>query len=393
MKLAFVIHRYGSGIAGGSEEHCRQLAERLAASHDVTVLTTCAADYVTWRNVLPRGETSEGGVRVVRFPVAHPRDLKAFADISDEVFAGGSPPDRQDAWFRANGPDAPELLDHIRAHARDFDLVLFWAFRYSPSYFGVPLVADRAVLVPTAEADAAIDLEVLHQYFQLPAGYLFLTPEEQDLVCRRAGRRLEPSAVVGSGLEPAGAPPGRGDLDRLGLPPRFVLYLGRVDRNKGCQTLVEYFQEFVAEGGDVTLVLAGPATMRLPEHPRIRSLGYVSDEIRRALLAHARLLVLPSPYESLSMALLEAWNWGVPALVNGLCEVLAGQVLRAEGGLYYRSSREFSEGLSRLVLDDGLRNALGSQGRRYVDQEYRWPLVISRVERLLAEVRTRRARE
>ena len=84
-------------------------------------------------------------------------------------------------------------------------------------------------------------------------------------------------------------------------------------------------------------------------HPRIRALGYVTDDVRRALLSHARALVVPSPYESLSIVLLEAWNHGVPALVNAHCKVLQGQVRRANGGLYYRSSREFQEALSWLL--------------------------------------------
>ena len=162
MKLAFVVQRYGTGIAGGSEMHCRQLAERLASRHDITVLTTCARDYVTWENVHPPGVSTENGVRVHRFPVARPRNLKAFADLSDEVFDDlGSSPEREDAWFRANGPDAPALLDHLRAHGAEYDLVLFWAFRYAPSYFGLPLVADRAILVPTAEEDPIVRLKMV----------------------------------------------------------------------------------------------------------------------------------------------------------------------------------------------------------------------------------------
>ena len=50
MKLACVIHRFGADIAGGSESHCRVVAEHLAGSHDVTILTTCAKDHVTWKN-------------------------------------------------------------------------------------------------------------------------------------------------------------------------------------------------------------------------------------------------------------------------------------------------------------------------------------------------------
>ena len=61
MKLACVIHRYGADIAGGSEAHCRQIAERLSAAHEVTVLTTCARDYVTWANAYPPGVTHING--------------------------------------------------------------------------------------------------------------------------------------------------------------------------------------------------------------------------------------------------------------------------------------------------------------------------------------------
>ncbi len=335
MKLAFVVQRYGAGVAGGSEMHCRQLAERLASRHDITVLTTCARDYVTWANAHPAGASLENGVRVERFPVARTRDLKAFADLSDEVFDDlGSSPEREEAWFRANGPEAPALLEYLRAHGTEYDLVLFWAFRYAPSFFGVPLVADRAVLVPTAEEDPAIDMDVLPDFFARPAGYLFLTPEEETLVSTRAGRSLRPSRVVGIGLEPERDPhPPRALLDRLGIPADFVLYLGRVDRNKGCATLLEYFQDYIEAGGRDALVLAGPSTLIIPGHPRIRALGYVTDDVRHALLSHARALVVPSPYESLSIVLLEAWNHAVPALVNAQCKVLQGQVRRADGGV------------------------------------------------------------
>ena len=393
MKLAFVVQRYGADIAGGSEMHCRQLAERLSTHHDTTVLTTCARDYVTWANVYPPGTSTENGVRVQRFPVARTRNLKAFADLSDEVFDDfGSTPERELQWFRANGPDAPALLEHLRMHGGDYDLVLFWAFRYAPTFFGLPSVAERAILLPTAEEDPAVDLASLPEFFVKPAGYLFLTPEEEALVSTRAGRALRPSRVIGMGLEPErNLHPPREVLGHLGIPEEFILYLGRIDRNKGCATLLEYFQEFIGSGGTTTLVLAGPSTLAIPDHPRIRALGYVTDAVRRALLSHARVLVVPSPYESLSIVLLEAWNHATPALVNADCKVLRGQVRRAGGGLYYRSSREFQEVLGWLLANDAGRRELGEQGLAYVNREYRWATVLERVESLLDEVSRRRS--
>ncbi|HEY6363109.1 MAG TPA: glycosyltransferase family 4 protein [Vicinamibacterales bacterium] len=390
MKLAFVVQRYGADIAGGSEAHCRELAERLSSRHDITVLTTSARDYVTWQNTFPAGTTTERGVRVTRFPVARTRRLKRFADLSDEVFDGHPAIERQDAWFRENGPVVPALLDHLRAHGREYDLVLFWTFRYYPSFFGLPLVADRAVLVPTAEEDPAIRLPIVEEYLHRPAGFLFLTPEEEKLVSTRAGRSLRPSATIGIGLEPVAGRASRAPLNALGIPSEYLLYLGRVDRNKGCHTLLEYFQEYAAGREAPALVLAGPATLQMPAHPRIRGLGYVSDAIRAALLEHARVLIVPSRFESLSIVLLEGWNHAVPALVNAHCRVLAGQVTRANGGLYYRSSTEFAETLSYLLTHERERLALGQQGRGYVDREYRWPTVLGRVEALLAAARESR---
>jgi len=391
VKLAFVVQRYGADIAGGSELHCRDLAHRLAPHHHITVLTSCARDYVSWANEYPAGETTDGAVRVIRFMVSRPRHLHEFASLSDEVFEGGAPLEHQEAWFRENGPQVPDLLEHLRQHGRKYDAVLFWTFRYYPSFFGVPLVRDRAVLLPTAEDDPAVHLTITEDFFNTPAAYLFLTPEEQALVSARAGRALQPSAIIGTGLEPAGPAPSRDLLRSHGISDDYVLYLGRVDRNKGCDTLLEYFQEYASASAALPLVLAGPIKLRIPKHPGIRALGYVSDELRAALLAHAQLLVVPSPYESLGIALLEAWNHAVPALVNARCAVLKEQVRRANGGLHYRSFSEFCEALDYLVSHPNERRALGVQGLHYVEREYRWQAVLPRVEGLLKSLPTARA--
>ena len=391
MKLAFVVQRYGADIAGGSELHCREFAQRLAPQHDITVLTSCARDYVSWANEYPAGEATDGAVRVVRFASSRPRHLPEFASLSEEVFEGGASHERQEEWFRANGPQVPDLLEHLRQHGRSYDAVLFWTFRYYPSFFGVPLVRDRAVLVPTAEDDPAVHLDITEDFFQTPAAYLFLTPEEQRLVTSRAGRTLTPCAVIGTGLEPAGSPPSRDLLRSNDIPDDYILYLGRVDRNKGCHTLLDYFQEYASTSSVMPLVLAGPAKLQIPEHERIRALGYVPDDLRDALLFHARVLVVPSPYESLGIALLEGWNHGVPALVNARCEVLKGQVRRANGGLYYRSFNEFCAALDYFATHPDERRALGAQGLQFVEREYRWPTVLPRVEGLLRSLPTAQA--
>src|SRR5262245_13533214 len=386
MKIACVVHRFGADIAGGSEGHCRAIAERLASNHDVTVLTTCARDHVTWRNEYPPGVSEAGPLHVRRFPVVRLRSLHRFRDVSDLVFSGGASETDQEQWFRENGPETPELLAFLEQHGRDFDRILFWSFRYYQTFFGLPIVADRAVLLPTAEEDPVIRLRILDRFFARPAGFLFLTPEEQALVTLQCSQPLAPSAVIGTGLEPAAVRLGT-ELESMGVRKPYVLYLGRIDPNKGCATLIRHFQRYAMTpsvapqpGSSVDerlrapagpkrgsalderrLVMAGPANMPIPDDPSIIRLGFVSESVREALLSNASVLVVPSPYESLSIVLLEAWNHGIPALVNARCGVLKGQALRADGALYYQNYDEFSRGLDYLLGRPDLARQLGRQ--------------------------------
>jgi glycosyltransferase involved in cell wall biosynthesis len=383
MKLACVVHRFGADIAGGSEGHCRAVAEHLAASHQVTVLTTCAQDHISWRNHYPPGESRLGAVRVVRFPVARERNLHRFIDLSDLIAADRATPDDEEQWFVENGPDAPGLIAHLREHGAEYDRVLFWAYRYADVYFGLPLVAERAVLVPTAEEDPLIHAAALTRFFALPKGFLFLTPEERALVAARAPAET-PSAVIGSGLDPASGPADLSLLDHYQLQDPFILYLGRIDPNKGCGALIRHFLKYLdGSGRGVQLVMAGPASMPIARHPSIRPIGFVTDAERDALLSAARVLIMPSPFESLSMVLLEAWNRGLPALVNARCKVLRGQMDRANGGLYYGNSVDFAAALDYLLDHPAEARQLGQQGREYVDREYRWPGVMQKIDALL----------
>src|SRR5258708_39367521 len=86
VKLAVVVQRYGADINGGAELHARYIAERLSRHASVEVVTTCARDYVTWKNELPAGVEQVNGISVRRFPVAHERKPNEFGRRSVQVF-------------------------------------------------------------------------------------------------------------------------------------------------------------------------------------------------------------------------------------------------------------------------------------------------------------------
>lgn len=83
--------------------------------------------------------------------------------------------------------------------------------------------------------------------------------------------------------------------------------------------------------------------------PDIISLGFVSDEMKFAVMASARAQALFSQFESLSMIVLESMIMGRPVLVNGKCEVLKGHCVRSNAGLYFTSYTEFVGTLNYLL--------------------------------------------
>src|SRR5215207_10076545 len=104
MKLAIAVQRYGADINGGAELHARYIAERLARHAEVEVVTTCARDYITWRNERSPGVETVNGVRVRRFPVARERDPREFGRRSERVFGHRHSIGDELAWLESEGP-------------------------------------------------------------------------------------------------------------------------------------------------------------------------------------------------------------------------------------------------------------------------------------------------
>jgi glycosyltransferase involved in cell wall biosynthesis len=174
---------------------------------------------------------------------------------------------------------------------------------------------------------------------------------------------------------PAATDPARAK-QTFGLSRPFLLYVGRIEENKGCAELFDYFQRYLESSRrDLDLVLIGTPAMPIPSHPRIRHLGFVPDQDKFDVLAAADALVMPSYFESLSMVALEAWALGRPVLANGRCDVLQGQCVRSNAGLYYESAGDFAAALDRLLTDAALAGAMGRNGREYFARHYSWPVI------------------
>lgn len=376
MNVAVVIQRYGAEINGGAELHARYVAEHLARHARVSVLTTCARDYVTWANELPAGHEDVNGVTVHRFPVAAPRDVREFGRRSTQVFEHPHSVADELGWLASEGPASPELIRHVAAREATTDWFLFFSYRYYHAFHGVRTVPRKAMLVPTAERDAAIGLSIFPPVFRSVRALMFNSFEERAMIEHVSGGTRLPGTVVGVGSEVPDRPRPERFRQRHGIEGPFAVYVGRIDENKGCNELFEYFQRFARSmPGWLQLVLIGNTLLPVPDNARIRHLGFLPDEDKFDAMAAADVLIMPSYYESLSMVALEAWALGRPVLANGRCDVLKGQCLRSNAGLYYESYSEFAEALSAITSSSWLSESLGRNGRAYFRKHYAWPVV------------------
>ncbi len=387
MRLGFIVQRYGLEIAGGAEYHCRLVAEHLARHAEVEIFTTCASDYISWADHYAPGRELVGNLPVRRFRVKKARDTRRFAAWTARVFDEPHSERDERRWLEEQGPYAPKLVRQLRRERASFDWFIFFSYRYYPTYHGLWAVQDKAVLVPTAENDGVYGLSLFPPLLRAPRAIVYNSPEERSLIQGVAQNQQVPGDVVGVGVSAPAACDGEGFRRRHGIEGPFILFIGRVDRNKGCHQLFDFFERYrAAKASPLSLVLIGKEVMTVPQDPAIRSLGFLPEQEKWDALAAADALVMPSPYESLSMVTLEAWWAGRPVLVNGKCEVLRGQCLRSQGGLYYAGADEFIEALDYLISRPELRQRLGENGRRYVAANYAWEVIEEKYLRLLASL-------
>lgn len=386
--IAFVVQRYGSDLVGGSETLAREYAERLLArGFDVTVYASTARDYVTWRSELPQGESMERGVRIRRFAPDRERDLDRFNAFAEPLYGRPTTPDEERTFLESQGPCVPDLIKALRADAPGFQAILFFTYLYYPTVEGIRAVGEKAVFIPTAHDEPPLRFAMYKETFEKVSSYAFCSAPEAAMVASRFDLSRIPQDVVGIGVDPPVEP----DVEEFRIVRRierpYFLYAGRIDAGKGCDEMLRFYERAQAEiMGCPDLHLIGKLAMDLPKTPRLRHLGFVSEEDKRAAMKGAQALLCPSPYESLSITLLESMSLGVPVLVSAKSEVLVDHCLRSNAGLSYGSADEFTEAVRTFVLREEVRRALGERGRTYALTQFSWERVLDRLVRQIDAV-------
>jgi glycosyltransferase involved in cell wall biosynthesis len=376
-RVAIVVQRCHEDIVGGSETLAWHYAQLLSDAYEVDVLTTTAIETSEWANSLPAGAEIKDGVRLIRFPVTigrsqywvkvHDRLLEEFGWMvptkTQEVPRLQWTLALQEDFIRQQGPYSEPLLHYINEHWRDYRAIIFITYLYPTTYFGLQqLPAGHALFAPTLHDEMPAYIPAYKYAARQARELVWLTAAEQ-----RVGHKLWgalPGRVVAMAIET--------DLrEPQWAPAPYLLYSGRVDPNKGCVQLFDYFLTYKKTvTSPLRLIITGKDDIPVPRHEDIEFKGFVSAEQKFRLMSGAMLFVNPSPNESFSIVTLEAMAQNTPVLANNASTVLADHIKASGAGRVYSDYQTFADALNELSANEALLTTMGQRGREYVLSRY-----------------------
>ena len=358
------------------------LAQQLGLS--VEILTTTALDTDTWANHYPVGTEYLNGIKVTRCHIDEGRSVE-FPNLSGRLLK--SPKSATIAeceqWIDAQGPISHNLLEEIRNTRAE--AVLFFPYLYHPIVRGISSVSERSVLIPAAHNEPPAHLPIFQSVFRSAKAIMFQSKAEERFVDSVLHVADKPRLRAGLGIEKHNKPvePLAQFFPELSGKP-YLLTLGRVDQLKGATLVSELFAEYKRRNpGPLKLVFAGPVTTQPIKFPDILTLGPVRDDEKWSLLKECTALVNPSAFESFSLVLFEAWSFSHPVIVNAQCQVTADHVNDSNGGFVFSDFAHFEAQINMIVSKPAVRNALGENGKKYLENNYRWEVIVGKMGEFL----------
>lgn len=170
------------------------------------------------------------------------------------------------------------------------------------------------------------------------------------------------------------------------LPDRFLLFVGRLEENKGAQLLPQILQD---SGARLPLVVVGEGSLRAPLEEEcarrgqdVRFCGYREYPEMLQILARCELVLFPSQWaEPLGRVLIEAAMMGKAAVAFSHPGGHLDIVERERTGLLADSPGAFAAAVARLISNDGLRQSLGAEARAKYERLFSPQVVLPRLLR------------
>ena len=408
--IAFVVVRYGLNINGGAEYHCRMLAERLTNDYNVEVLTTCVDNYRTGENLEFKEKEIINKVIVRRFKTnpTHPElenfyKKKAkpayklrrflykchFLAIASYFFPIWHFKEKEE--LEALGSQvfhSPALFNFIKENKDNYKAIIPITIDYSHVYYTTLYAPEKTIVIPTMHYHKTAFRSTLTQVFTKAAYIAFNTTAEQKLARKIFGMHMAPHSIVSVGIELSGPSDWAVTQEKYNLPDEYMLYVGRVDQGK-LNNVYTYFLNYkkVYPNSDLKFVLVGKQYSDPFNHPDIIYTNFVEEQEKISIIQHAKIVINPSLYESLSLILLEAMALKKAMLVNGNCNVLKEHCHKSNNAaLYYTNEKSFIDKLHMLDSSTNLRLEMGEKGYSYVNSNYDWNIIMNKLKHVIENI-------
>ena len=408
-KIAFIIQRYGPEINGGAEQHCRQLAEKLAEFYEATILTTCAFS-TNWENHYPEGLSRHNNVTIQRFKVTRKRSWSEMRKLELIIKPGRLLPINKkikrfikrlffygrakkkatltdyNNWIAAQGPMTPDLIRFLTENEKNYDCLIFFTYLYYPTVFGIGINPAKTIFIPTAHDEWPIRLPIYKKMFHIPACIMYNTEAEKKLVSKIFNNEEVYSEIAGVGVDKPGNLSFPDIKKEMNIHSDYILYIGRINSNKISKDDFKWFIKYREESGkEIKLVLIGISDIKIPLSRHILHVGYVDDNTKFNLLQNCLFLFQPSKLESLSIVVLESFMMEKPVLVHRDCEVMKDHIDNSNGGYYYNDYNSFKNAVDHLVNDKLLNIKKGRAGKLYVEKNYSWKNIVTKYRHVIDE--------
>jgi len=158
-----------------------------------------------------------------------------------------------------------------------------------------------------------------------------------------------------------------------------LLFLGRIDYKKGLEVLFEALAQVRSRSLMPSLVIAGSGQrnfeLRVREwmaqhslEAQVKFLGFLSGQEKADAFAGSDCFVLPSQNENFGIAIVEAMNEGLPAVVSDQV-YLSDDILEADAGWVCSYSTEsLLRQLVEITTDRSARQRRGANARRFAQR-------------------------
>jgi|SRR5579862_8066132 len=215
------------------------------------------------------------------------------------------------------------------------------------------------------------------------------TPGEARFFAELGARRVE---LIPPGVDPPAAPAGARALATfraaLGLGPGpLVLTVGRDNSRKALPFGLAAFAELRTRLPEAELLLVGPdASYPGGAQDGVSCPGWLDDESMALAYQAADVLFVPSLYEGLPRAVVEAWRWRTPVVATD--RVALAATIDGVGGrvVPYGNVGDAASALAALLREPDARRAFGDGGRRLVESSFLMPALVDRTVELYEDL-------